>query len=216
MGRDELIEQNLRLVHACAHRFEGKGIEYDDLYSAGCVGLIKAVDKFDESLGYRLSTYAVPVILGEIKQLFRNGGSIKLSRSLKDLSIRARDICGRYKSERGEDMKITDLAEALGVDVYKASEALNAAQTVLSLSGDGEEESCVEIPVPSHEEALTDRLSLIQVIDSLEEDDKDLINLRYYQHKTQQETAERLGTTQVQISRREKKILLKMRALLAG
>ena len=131
MQRDELIEQNLRLVHACAHRFENKGIEYDDLYSAGCVGLIKAVDKFDESLGYRFSTYAVPVILGEIKQLFRSGGSVKLSRSLQELSARARQLCEDYRTEYNREIKITELAEKLGVDVYKASLALNASQAVL-------------------------------------------------------------------------------------
>ena len=87
MQRDERIQQNLRLVHACAHRFEGRGVEYDDLYSAGCVGLIKAADKFDEALGYRFSTYAVPVILGEIRQLFRSGGSVKVSRSMQELSF---------------------------------------------------------------------------------------------------------------------------------
>jgi RNA polymerase sporulation-specific sigma factor len=213
MGRNELIEQNLRLVHACAHRFKGKGIDYDDLYSAGCVGLVKAVDRFDESLGYKLSTYAVPVILGEIKQLFRSGGSVKLSRSLQELSARARDLCDRCKTERGEEMKITELAEKLGVDVYRATEALNAAQTVVSLSGDTEEGG-IEIPVPSPEDALTERLSLKQAMSALNEEEKGLIELRYFRHKTQQETAETLGTTQVQISRREKKILLKMRSLL--
>lgn len=213
MGRNELIEQNLRLVHACAHRFKGKGIDYDDLYSAGCVGLVKAVDRFDESLGYKLSTYAVPVILGEIKQLFRSGGSVKLSRSLQELSARARDLCDRCKTERGEEMRITELAEKLGVDVYRATEALNAAQTVVSLSGDTEEGG-IEIPVPSPEDALTERLSLKQAMSALNEEEKGLIELRYFRHKTQQETAETLGTTQVQISRREKKILLKMRSLL--
>ena len=213
MGRNELIEQNLRLVHACAHRFKGKGIDYDDLYSAGCVGLVKAVDRFDESLGYKLSTYAVPVILGEIKQLFRSGGSVKLSRSLQELSARARDLCDRCKTERGEEMKITELAEKLGVDVYRATEALNAAQTVVSLSGDTEEGG-IEIPVPSPEDALTERLSLKQAMSALNEEEKGLIELRYFRHKTQQETAETLGTTQVQISRREKKILMKMRSML--
>lgn len=214
MERNELIEQNLRLVHACAHRFQGKGIEYDDLYAAGCVGLVKAVDKFDEGLGYKLSTYAVPVILGEIRQLFRTGGSVKLSRSLQELSMRAKGLCEAYRAEHDREMKITELAEQLGVDVYRAAEALNAARTTISLSADSDEESGIEIPVPSPEEALTEKLSLRQAISTLSEDERSLIELRYFGHKTQQETAERLGTTQVQISRREKKILLKMRAML--
>lgn len=219
MDRNERIEQNLKLVHACANRFRGKGIDYDDLYAAGCVGLIKAADKFDESRGFRFSTYAVPVILGEIRQLFRTGGSVKLSRSLQELSARAREICDRHKSEHGTDIKITELAQRLGVDVYKAVQALSASQAVLSLSSDNEDGEnpdarAVEISVPSPEESLTERLALRQALCALDESEKSLIRLRYFQHKTQQETAEELGATQVQISRREKKILLKMRAML--
>ena len=213
MEKNELIEQNLRLVHACAHRFTGKGVEYDDLYSAGCVGLVKAVNRFDPSLGYRLSTYAVPVILGEIRQLFRDGGSVKLSRSLRELSLKANVICARYKAENGADIGVSSLAEQLGTDIYTASQALNASQTVLSLSGDGDDGG-LDIPIPSPEEALTDRLSLRQAVEALDSDEQSLIRLRYYQHKTQTQTAKALGTTQVQISRREKKILLKLRAQL--
>lgn len=213
MEKNELIEQNLRLVHACAHRFTGKGVEYDDLYSAGCVGLVKAVNRFDPSLGFRLSTYAVPVILGEIRQLFRDGGSVKLSRSLRELSLKANEICARYKAENGADIGVSSLAEQLGTDVYTASQALNASQAVLSLSGDGDDGG-LDIPIPSPEEALTDRLSLRQAVEALDSDEQSLIRLRYYQHKTQTQTAEALGTTQVQISRREKKILLKLRAQL--
>ena len=213
MEKNELIEQNLRLVHACAHRFTGKGVEYDDLYSAGCVGLVKAVNRFDPSLGFRLSTYAVPVILGEIRQLFRDGGSVKLSRSLRELSLKANEICARYKAENGADIGVSSLAEQLGTDIYTASQALNASQAVLSLSGDGEDGG-LDIPIPSPEEALTDRLSLRQAVEALDSDEQSLIRLRYYQHKTQTQTAEALGTTQVQISRREKKILLKLRAQL--
>lgn len=213
MQRNELIENNLRLVHACARRFIGRGIEYDDLYSAGCVGLVKAVDRFDPELGYRFSTYAVPVILGEIKQLFRSGGSVKLSRSLQELSSRAREICERFRTENDRDIKITELAEQLGVDAYRAAEALNASKTVLSLSG-GDEEGGIDVPIQSPEDSLTDRLSLAQTLDMLDEGERELINLRYFARKTQQQTADCLGMTQVQISRKEKKILLKMRGML--
>lgn len=213
MDRNELIEQNLRLVHACAHRFAGKGIEYDDLYSAGCVGLVKAVDRFDHSRGFRFSTYAVPVILGEIKQLFRSGGSVKVSRSLQELSMRAQKLCEQYRARHDGEITITELAEQLGVDVYQAAQALSASKAVLSLSGE-DDEGYVDVPVPSPEEALTERLSLREVINALSDDERMLIIQRYYRHKTQQQTADALGTTQVQISRREKKILLKMRAML--
>ena len=213
MDRNELIEQNLRLVHACAHRFAGKGIEYDDLYSAGCVGLVKAVDRFDHSRGFRFSTYAVPVILGEIKQLFRSGGSVKVSRSLQELSMRAQKLCEQYRARHDGEITITELAERLGVDVYQAAQALSASKAVLSLSGE-DDEGYVDVPVPSPEEALTEHLSLREVINALSDDERMLIIQRYYRHKTQQQTADVLGTTQVQISRREKKILLKMRAML--
>ena len=214
MDRNKLIEDNLRLVHACAHRFEGKGIEYDDLFSAGCVGLVKAADRFDESKGFRLSTYAVPVILGEIKQLFRSGGSVKVSRSLQELSARALKVCESYRAEHDEEITVTVLADRLGVDIYQAAQALAASRPVLSLSSDSDDEKAVDVPVPSHEEKLTEHLSLREVINSLSDDERMLIIQRYYRQKTQQQTAAFLGTTQVQISRREKKILLKMRSML--
>jgi len=213
--RDELIEQNLGLVHACAKRFIGKGIEYEDLYSAGCLGLVKAIDRFDDSRGYKLSTYAVPVILGEIKLLFREGGSVKMSRSLKEMTVKAQRISEEYRQAVGDEIHITELAKRLGVDIYRAQEALNASRPVISLSCDNDGESGeLDIPVPSAEESLTDRLSLRQVIASLNDDERRLIRLRYYQHRTQSDTAAEMGATQVQISRREKRILLKMRSML--
>ena len=213
MTRDELIEGNLGLVHACAKRFRGRGVEYDDLYAAGCEGLVKAIDRFEPDRGWQLSTYAVPVILGEIKRLFREGGSVKLSRSLKERSLKARTIAEEYLSRTGCEIHIEELARQLGTDVYGAQEALNAAAVPLSLSGEDDAEA-LDIPVPSYEEQLTDRLSLRQAVASLSDDERKLIELRYYRHKTQSDTARRMGTTQVQISRREKKILMKMRGML--
>ncbi len=212
--RNELIEQNLGLVHACAKRFSGKGIDYDDLYSAGCLGLVKAIGRFDPDRGYQLSTYAVPVILGEIKMLFREGGTVKLSRSLRDRSTKARAIADEYLRETGREIRIAQLADRMGCDVYQAQEALSASQSALSLSYEGEEQRVIEIPVDSPEEDLTDKLSLREAIKDLNEDERQLIRLRYFQHKTQSEIAKRLDTTQVQISRREKKILIKLRAML--
>ncbi|MBQ3264494.1 MAG: sigma-70 family RNA polymerase sigma factor [Ruminococcus sp.] len=218
VDRNAFIEQNLRLVHACAHRFEGRGFDYDDLYSAGCIGLVKAVDRFDESRGCRFSTYAVPVILGEIRQLFRSGGSIKISRSLQELSARARKIGEEWQREHDTEITVTVLAQRLGVDVYLAAQALNASRATISLSGADDSETdgahAVEIPVPSPEENLTECLALRQTLASLPDDDRRLIDLRYFQHMTQQQTAQELGTTQVQVSRREKKILMKMRGML--
>ena len=215
MTRDEQIKANLGLVHACAKRFTGKGIDYDDLCSAGCLGLIKAVDRYDPDAGYRFSTYAVPVILGEIRLLFREGGSVRISRSLQTLSIKARRIAEEYRQTQHRDIRVQELAEQLGTDAYRAQEALNASLGVLSLSGDRDgEEGVIDIPAPSQEEQLTDRLSLLQAIEALNMDERELIRLRYFKHKTQSETARVLNTTQVQISRKEKKILLKMRMML--
>ena len=212
MTRDELIEQNLGLVHSCCKRFSGRGIDYDDLYSTGCVGLIKAIDNFDETLGYKLSTYAVPVILGEIKRLFRDGGMIKVSRSLKELSLKAVKISEEYKKEHSCDIPISLLAKELNVDIYKASEALNLSTPVMSLTActeDGEKE--LDIPTASIEENLIETMSLFDVINTLDEKDRALITLRYFKHKTQVQTAKELGLTQVQVSRKEKKILKFMR-----
>lgn len=212
MTRDELIENNLGLVHSCVKHFVGKGIEYDDLYSSGCVGLIKAIDNFDSSRGFRLSTYAVPVILGEIKRLFRDGGAVKISRSLKELSQKAIKICDEYKKQNGADIPISQLAEKLGVDSVRASEALCAISPTVSITAhteDGEKE--LDIPTIEFEESVVDRLSLQKAISELDDNDKQLITLRYYHHKTQSQTAQMLNMTQVQISRKEKKILLSMR-----
>lgn len=216
MTRDELIQQNLGLVHACAKKFVGRGIEYDDLYSSGCVGLIKAVDNFDSTLGYKLSTYAVPVILGEIKRLFRDGGIVKVSRSLKELSLKAQKIADEYKKLNSCDIPISTLAEKLGVDKYKASEALSVMTPVMSLTvsdEDGERE--YDIPTTSLEDTLTEKLTLSDVLNTLNERDRTLIHLRYFQHKTQCDTAKVLNMTQVQVSRREKKLLALLREKLA-
>ena len=216
MTRNELIEQNLGLVHSCCKKFTGRGIEYDDLYSAGCVGLIKAVDNFDPTLGYKLSTYAVPVILGEIKRLFRDGSIIKVSRSLKELSLKAVKIAQEYKSEHETDIPISLLSEKLGVDPFKASEALSLCTPVLSLTActeDGEKE--FDIPTESIEENLCERISLNDVLSTLNDTDRTLITLRYYKHKTQCEVAKGMSMTQVQVSRKEKKILTLLREKLA-
>ena len=215
MTKTELVESNLGLVHACAARFRDKGIEYDDLYAAGCLGLTMAVGRFEPERGLKLSTYAVPVILGEIRRLFREGGTVKLSRPLQERSVKARKIAEEYRREHDAEIRIEELAERLETDVYAAQEALNAAQSTLSLSYEGDDgRRGVDVPVPSPEEALTDRLSLREAIGALPQEDRRLIELRYFRHKTQSDTAKRLGTTQVQISRREKKILLKLRAML--
>ena len=113
LERQKTIEENIGLVHACAHRFQGKGIEYDDLFQAGCMGLVKATDAFDTGRGVRFSTYAVPVILGEMRRLFRDGGTVKVSRSLKELGMKLNRCREQFAREHGREATITELAQQL-------------------------------------------------------------------------------------------------------
>lgn len=198
------------LVHLCARRFLGRGMEYDDLFQAGCVGLIKAVENFDTSRGVKFSTYAVPVILGEVRRLFRDGGALRVSRGLRDLGRRAAEEAGRLRQETGKSPSVVQIAQRLGVSPEKAALALGVSQAPMSLT-DQEEGGELDIPVEAPEERMTERLTLYQILRTLEERDRKLIQYRYFQGKTQTETAALLGMTQVQVSRREKKLLAYMR-----
>lgn len=216
-SREAIITENLGLVHACAHRLRGRGIEYEDLFQAGCIGLIKAADAFDPSRGFKLSTYAVPVILGEMRRLFRDGGSVKISRTVKELSLRLGRERERFAAREGREPTLEELAELLEVDVEAATMALNVCAPPLSLTESEEQGGGqLDLPVESPEEALSDRIALNQAISLLPSEDRALIVLRYFGSKTQAQTAEVLGLTQVQVSRREKRILASLRGLLEG
>ena len=214
--REEFIQNNLGLVHACAGRFRGRGIEYDDLYSAGCMGLVKAYDGFDEDRGVQFSTYAVPVILGDIKKLFRDGGTVKVSRSLKELGHKVNALRESIIKNTGAEPTVNQLAEALGERPEQVALAIRAGQPAISLTpaADAEDSRQLDIPIDSPEEDLADRIGLEEVLSGLPPKDRTLIYLRFFSGKTQSETARVLGTTQVQISRRERKILREMRELL--
>lgn len=211
--REEVICQNIGLVHSCARRFTVRGIEYDDLFQAGCMGLVKAADGFDESRGLKFSTYAVPVILGEIRRLFRDGGTVKVSRSLKELAMRTTREREAFINREGREPTVGELADLLGVETEQAAEALGASLPPLSLtrSGDEDEGEQIDVPVSPPEEMLTDHLALKQILGELDPKDRALIVLRYLNRHTQQVTAEKLGMTQVQVSRRERVILEEMR-----
>ncbi len=218
IDREQRICDNIGLVHSCARRFMSRGVEYDDLFQAGCMGLVKAADGFEEERGLKFSTYAVPVILGEIRRLFRDGGTVKVSRSLKELSIRAARERDAFAAREGREPTVGELADLLGVEREQAVEALGASLPALSLTRSGEEDDGeeIDVPVSPPEEAITDHLALQQVLGELDPRDRALIVLRYLNRHTQQVTAEKLGMTQVQVSRRERVILQEMRKRLTG
>lgn len=210
--KEIFVKKNLGLVHSCANRFRNRGIEYDDLFGAGCVGLVKAIDGFDETRGFMFSTYAVPVILGEIKRLFRDGGAIKVSRSLKEISMKVVREKDNYIAKLGQEPSLSEIATALDISIELVVEALNVSQPPMSLTcNDDDGTSEFDVVSPNHEEMLCDKISLENIISSLEPIDRNLIILRYFKNKTQSNTASILGMTQVQVSRREKKILEKLK-----
>ena len=218
LPREEFIQRNLGLARTCAGRFTGRGIDYEDLYAAGCLGLVKACDGFDPARGVCFSTYAVPVILGEIKKLFRDGGAVKVSRSIKELGLKINAERERRLKQSGVEPSVNQLAQALGSTPEQVAMAIQAAMPVVSLTPAENEDGNREwdVPVESPEEKLSERISLREVIDRLPPQDRLLIRLRFFGGKTQSETARMLHTTQVQISRRERKILQWMRRELTG
>ena len=212
--REQFIENNIGLVHACAKRFKGKGIEYEEMFASGCVGLIKAYDAFDNSRGVQFSTYAVPVILGEIKKLFRDGGMLKVTRSIKELSLKVSYAKEYLQKQTGQEPGVKEIAEFLGVETEDVAQAISASTPPMSLTAIFEEDDgrCeFDIPVESDEENMANMMGLKYAISDLDPQEKQIIYLRFFQNKTQSVTAQLLGKTQVQISRQERKIIQKMR-----
>ena len=215
LKRDNFIESNLGLVHSICKRFSARGIEYDDLYQAGCIGLIKAVDAFDESRGLCFSTYAVPVIMGEIRRLFRDGGAVKVSRSVKELSLKVNREKQKLEQALGREPTVSEIADKLGVSCEEVTEAVCATQPTVSLTYEGEDGVCeTELPTVSTEDEISDRILLDQAFSNLCENEKIIMNCRYYRGMTQSKTAALLGMSQVQISRAEKRILEKLKKIL--
>ena len=204
------VMEHMGLVYACAGRLRGRGVEYEDLIQNGCVGLLKAARGFEPSRGLRFSTYAVPVILGEMKRLFRDGQPVKIGRSCQELArkvIRAREA---FESRAGRSPTLQELCEQTGGTSEQVAEALIAGQAPLSLTvpeGDGE----FDLPVESEEERILERLGLRQALSSLSPDERELIRLRYAQGMTQAAAGHLLGLSQVQVSRKEKRILEALR-----
>ena len=216
LERDAFISDNLGLVHSICKRFVGRGIEYDDLYQAGCIGLIKATDAFESERGLMFSTYAVPVIMGEVRRLFRDGGAVKVSRSVKELALHINKQKQELEQRLGREPTVKEIANALGVDVEDITEALCATQPTVSLTFEGEggvKEA--DLPVSDGEYDLMSKLDLDRALNLLTEKEIQIVKCRYFKFFTQSKTAEALNMTQVQISRAEKKILLKLREFLS-
>ena len=216
--REEFIENNLGLVHACAGRFRGRGVEYDDLYSAGCMGLIKAYDGFDQERGVQFSTYAVPMIAGEIKRFLRDDGMVKVSRTLKENSWKVKRAEDQYLQKKGKDPTVGELAELTGLTPEEVVRAADFGVEVESIyktipQSDGSEVCLLDRLGSGHQEteSVLDHLVLLQLLEELPEADRKLIKMRYLQDQTQAEVARNLGVSQVQVSRLEKKILREMR-----
>lgn len=212
--REEMITENIGLVHSIANRFRGRGADYEDLFQSGCIGLIKAVDNFDDSKGFAFSTYAVPVIMGEIRRIFRDGGAIKVSRSLKEKAIRAQALRDKFMSRELREPTVSEMSEMLNCSIEETAQILNVISPMISLNCYGEDgDDTIDIPVDESEQ-LFDRISVNQIIKYLDSTEKQLIDLRYYKGYTQAKTAQALGISQVQVSRKEKAILLKLRRLM--
>lgn len=214
--RQRQIEENLGLVHACANRLLGRSASYEDLVGAGCVGLVKAADGFDPSLGYAFSTYAVPVILGEMRRLLREESALKVSRSAREKAARLCEIQKQLRSHDGREPTIGQIAEKAGMESSEAAALLFASLPALPLvtEYDGEERP-MEIPCESGEQPILEKLSLEKAMTLLPEKDRLLIECRYFHAMTQTATAEKLGMSQVQVSRREKAILRTLRGYLS-
>lgn len=216
--KNKIASDNMGLVHACCKRFAGKGIEYDELFAAGSLGLAKAINNFDESRNFQFSTYAFPVIMGEIKRLFRDGGAVKVSRTLKELAMNIGRLCNEFRQKNGQEPTVSQIAKILDVSEEKVVDALNCTRLPLSLTADYDEDGNpqIDVPIEDIQYAISERLSLERAVSLLDEKDRRIITLRYYQNKTQSQTAQLLDMTQVQVSRREKKILSIIREKMSG
>jgi RNA polymerase sporulation-specific sigma factor len=214
-ARDEFIKGNLRLVLSVIQRFNNRGEYVDDLFQVGCIGLIKAIKKFDESFDVKFSTYAVPMIIGEIKRFLRDDGIIKVSRSLKEASNKARVTREIMSKELGREPTISEMAQRMDIsteDLVMAVEAGYAPESLFNTVGEGDNSQILLIDrinddCNDDETDLIDKLALRQVLDTLKPREKQIIVLRYFKEKTQVQIAKMLGISQVQVSRTEKRIL---------
>ncbi len=218
----KLVEKNTGLIWSIVRRFKDRGYELEDLYQIGSIGFIKSIKRFDTSFDVKLSTYAVPYILGEIKRFIRDDGSVKVSRSVKELAAKIRDIQARYLREKGEEISISEMAKELKTSKEEIAVALDSLNPTVSIYEKiySDEEGGIHLADKldtgvDEAESIVDNLSLKNAISALGERERQLIILRYFRNKTQMQVAKILGVSQVQVSRMEKKILEQMKTKLA-
>lgn len=217
-ARNRVVTENVGLVWSIVRRFVGRGHEMEDLFQIGSIGLIKAIDKFDTSYEVKFSTYAVPMITGEIKRFLRDDGLIKVSRSLKETATRIKIVRDKYSNEYGREPTIDEIERNLNIARDEIVMALETQAEVESLyktifQGDGSPIYLIDkiAETKDENEHLIDKLALREIIASLDEKEQEIIRLRYFQDRTQTDIAKVLGISQVQVSRMEKRILKIMR-----
>lgn len=222
---EKLIEKNNGLIWSIVKRFIGRGYETEDLYQIGCIGFIKSIQRFNTNYDVKLSTYSVPYILGEIKRYIRDDGPIKVSRSIKELGVKIREIQKAYLAKKGEEIGIKEIAKELKTTKEEVAMAMEASNNISSLEDfkytdhkNGNSISIMEkiSTGKNEEEIITNRLTIKALIEDLEQKEKEVIMLRFYKEKTQTQVAKILGITQVQVSRIERKILNKMKLKLTS
>lgn len=215
-ARDTLVNSNIRLVWSVVQRFLNRGYEADDLFQIGCIGLLKAIDKFDLSFDVKFSTYAVPMIIGEIQRFLRDDGTVKVSRSLKEIAHKVRRVKDELSKELGRLPTVKEVAEALEItpeEVIYAQEANRAPSSIHEtvFENDGDPITLMDQIADKDDDKWFDKIALKEAIGKLSEREQLIVYLRYYKDQTQSEVAERLGISQVQVSRLEKKILKLMK-----
>lgn len=216
-AREELVRRNLALVKSIVRKFLGRGVEFDDLFQIGCMGLVKAIRNFDDAYGVQFSTYAVPMISGEIKRFLRDDGMVKVSRSLKETAARAAAAAEAISRRMGREATILEIAEAIDATPEDIVFAQEASRSCVSLHEPIFEEDGTmlidRIGQQEHDdpEGMIDHILLKELIGKLEPKERQVIVMRYFQDQTQSEIARRLGVSQVQISRLESRILQKLR-----
>ena len=221
-AKELLIEQNVSLVKCIVKRYLGKGVDYDDLFQIACMGFLKAIAGFDESFGVRFSTYAVPMIAGEIKRFMRDDGAVKVSRAIKQTAKEINLFIEEYTIEKGRQPSVKEIAEKFSVDESEAVFIMGSSKMPLSLFGgsefkDGKERELIEtLSTPDDQEEMLDKMLLRGAIEELPERERKIIVLRYFRDMTQSEVAEKIGVSQVQVSRIESKIIKEFRQKLSG